>query len=101
MRKITRQQLRDVHANYADTPRTADLHVQTVRMILKWAEQELEWISNNPGTGIDLFGAQKEFKPSPVAAQKAYRNACTTLGNEAALTFFLLGTGTGQRAGDY
>jgi integrase len=100
MRKVTRQEIRAIHAKYADTPRTADLHIQVLRILLKWAEQELEWISKNPAMGIELFGPQKEFKPWPEAAQKAYRSASSAQTDDIALTFFMLGTGTGQRAED-
>lgn len=100
MRKVTREHIRAVHAKFSDTPRTADLHVQVLRIILGWAERELQWIPKNPAVGIELFGAQKEFRPWPVEAQTAYRKACLNAKDEIALTFFMLGTGTGQRAQD-
>jgi integrase len=100
VRRFTRQNVRDVHSKYADTPRKADLYIQVLRILLGWAERELEWIDKNPAHGIELFGPQKEFQPWSEDAQKAYRNACLHLEDEIALTFFMLGSGTGQRAED-
>jgi integrase len=100
VRKVTRQQIRAMHEKYADTPRAADHRLQVVRILLNYAVRELEWIDKNPAEHIHLFGAQREFEPWPEDAQKAFKRACNSMGETNALTAFMLGTLTGQRASD-
>lgn len=100
VRKMDRSQVRAIHGKYADTPRQADLNVQVIRRLINFAIKEMEWMDRNPASGIELFGPQTSWKPWPEEAQKAYRNACASLEDEIALTFYMLGVGTGQRPDD-
>ena len=100
VRKVTRQQLRQIHAKYAETPRAADHRIQVIRILLNWAKIELEWINDNPADGITLYGAQTEYEPWSQEAQTAFLTAARNLEEWDALTAFMLGTNTGQRAGD-
>ncbi|NVK57302.1 MAG: tyrosine-type recombinase/integrase [Alteromonadaceae bacterium] len=96
IRKVTRQHVRAIHEKYSETPRKADHYLQVIRLLLNFAKNELDWIDNNPATGIKLFGAQKEWEPWSPGALKAFRSAA----DETMLTAMMLGTGTGQRPGD-
>ncbi len=62
---MTRQQVRDVHKKYADTPRKADWYVQVISLLLNFAINTLDWDVKNVAEGIELYGKQREFEPWP------------------------------------
>lgn len=93
--RVSRGQVEAIHEKYAATPRKADWYVQILSILFKHAIR-LEWITHNPASGVELFGAQREFKPWPVWFQDAYLAKADGI----AETIFYLGAGTGQRPGD-
>lgn len=93
--KVTRGQVEAIHEKYAATPRKADWYVQILSILFNHAIR-LEWMTHNPAKGVELFGAQKEFKPWPDWFQRAYIERATG----HALAAYHLGAGTGQRPGD-
>ena len=97
---VTRAEIRAIHEKYADTPRKADSNLQVMSILFNFARHELDWPCGNPTEGIKLFGAQREFEPWPAWLQKAWVNACQSLGADRALLAYHLGVGTGQRASD-
>lgn len=66
MRRTTRQGVRAVHTSLADTPRKADWRVQVISLLWNYACKKLDWpLGDNPASGIDLFGKQREYEPWP------------------------------------
>lgn len=100
VRQATRAAIRAAHQKYAETPATADKMVIIFKLLLNYAKTELEWIDRNVAEGIELFGAQTRTEAWPTEAQRAFLNGCNSLGADDARTMFMLGIGTGQRAGD-
>lgn len=100
VRSTTRRGVRALHEKYSHTPAEADRLVVVIRILMNFARVELEWLDKNPADGIKLHGTQQEREPWPAAAQRSFENACRNLGEQDALTIFMLGVGTGQRSGD-
>lgn len=100
VRATTRKAVRAFHTAYSDTPASADMLVNVMRMLLEFARVELEWIDRNVADNLKRHGAQDRTRAWPVAAQEAFEAACREEGETDALTLFHLGIGTGQRAGD-
>lgn len=92
---VSRSEVEASHQKYAATPRQADYYLQVLSILFNFAIR-LEWMTHNPASGIDKFGARKELKPWPEWFQAEYRARAT--GN--ALAAYHLGSGTGQRPGD-
>ncbi|WP_238371285.1 tyrosine-type recombinase/integrase [Heliomarina baculiformis] len=66
VRKTTRQGVRAIHDSLAETPRKADWYVQTISLLWNYAKNKRDWpLGENPASGIDLFGKQREFLPWP------------------------------------
>lgn len=98
---VTRAEIRAIHEKYSDTTRKADAHLQVMSLLFNFARHELDWPCGNPTEGIKLFGAQSEFEPWPEWLQKAWVNACKSIGANRALLAYHLGVGTGQRSSDF
>lgn len=66
MGDTTRQHVRAIHDKLAVTPRKADHMVQVIRLLWNFARTKLDWtLGENPASGIDLFGATREFEAWP------------------------------------
>lgn len=100
IRATSRQAIRAFHAAYSETPAQADKLVIIFRLLLNFARVELEWIDRNVAEGIELHGPTTRTEAWPQEAQKRFLNGCESLGEDNARTMFMLGIGTGQRAGD-
>lgn len=100
VRKTTRAGVRAFHEAYADTPAAADRLVAVIRMLLTYARVELEWVNKNVAEGLEKHGPKDRTRAWPVAAQRAFLSACNEMREDDARTMFMLGCGTGQRAGD-
>lgn len=93
VKTLTRQQVRAIHAKYAETPRKADKLVTTISLLWNYAAQKLDWpLPENPAAGIDRYGTQREYLPWPewmiaklADAPETVRTACELI------------LGTGQR----
>lgn len=95
MRRTTRQAIRAAHNKLSDKPRKADKHLQTISLLWNYAKNKLDWpIGDNPASGIDHFGRQKEFEPWPEWMVKALEDAPENVRTVAELIL-----GTGQRPG--
>ena len=99
-RLTTREQIRAMHAKYADTPRKADHNLQVLSLLFNFAKKTIDWPIENPAAGIELYGPQKEHEPWPLSLQNAWTKYCIEHNEHRVLTAFYLGTGTGQRPGD-
>lgn len=66
MRRTTRKGLRAVHDKLSATPRKADKFLATVSLLWNYAVKKQDWpLGENPASGIDLYGKQREFLPWP------------------------------------
>ncbi|TMV14434.1 tyrosine-type recombinase/integrase [Arenibacterium halophilum] len=66
VRHTTRQGVRAIHDSLAETPRKADWYIQTISLLWNYAKNKRDWpLGDNPASGIDLFGKQREFLPWP------------------------------------
>lgn len=93
MRRTTRKALRQKHHAMSATPRSADRMLTTVSLLWNYAARTLEWpLPDNPTTGIERFGRQREFLPWP----EWMVAALDTAPPEVELTARLI-LGTGQR----
>jgi integrase len=92
VRDMTRAHVRAVQQSLASTPRQADWFVQIVRLLLNFAQTQLDWKITNPAEGIDLFGKQREFEPWPEWMVRALSSAPHEVQTIAQLIL-----GTGQR----
>jgi integrase len=99
-RLTTREQVRAMHAKYAETPRKADHILQVLSLLFNFAKKTIDWNIENPAEGIDLYGPQKEHEPWPLWLQDDWIKACIETKEPRLLTAYYLGTGTGQRPGD-
>lgn len=66
VRRTTRQGVRKKHDDLSSTPRMADAWLQMVSLLWNYGAKKLDWpLGPNPASGIDKFGAQREFLPWP------------------------------------
>ncbi len=66
MRRTSRQAVRAAHGKLSSTPRKADKHLQTISLLWNYAKTKLDWpLGENPASGIDHYGPQKEWQPWP------------------------------------
>jgi integrase len=64
--KTTRQHVRAIQTQLADTPRKADHTIQVIRMLWNYAKKTLDWpLGDNPAAEITLFGPQRELPAWP------------------------------------
>ncbi len=93
MRKTTRPAIRAAHDKLSKTPRKADRALQTGSLLWNYASKKLDWpLGENPFSGIDHFGKQREFLPWPEWMVKALGTAPERVQTAAQLIL-----GTGQR----
>lgn len=93
VRKTTRQGLRKKHDELSATPRQADKYLTTVSLLWNFGKNKLDWpLGDNPASGIDKFGAQREFLPWPEWMIEALPSAPWHVQTAAELIL-----GTGQR----
>ncbi|KIC22480.1 tyrosine-type recombinase/integrase [Leisingera sp. ANG-Vp] len=93
VRRTTRQAVRAAHDKLADTPRKADKYLQTIRLLWNYGQKELDWpLSENPASGIRMFGRQREYEPWPEWLINKLKDAPQSVRTAAELIL-----GTGQR----
>lgn len=98
--RLTRPDLRAIHASMKDTPRKADMLLQIISLLANFARNQLDWPISNPAEGMEKYGAQREYEAWPDWLLNAFPQACLAVGDRIALMAFHLGMGTGQRPGD-
>jgi hypothetical protein len=95
MRRTTRQAVRSAHDKLASTPRKADKYLQTISLLWNYAKNKLDWpIGDNPASGIDHYGKQREYDPWPSWMIEKLSEAPEIVKRGAELIL-----GTGQRPG--
>ena len=94
--KLKRHHVIAIHGSFSETPRKADLVLNTLSILGETAiDRGLR--SDNPAKGIKKFGRQDGFRPWNGIEQAWFLGACTS---ELIMTYFMLGLWTGQRPGD-
>ncbi|WP_136441597.1 tyrosine-type recombinase/integrase [Pacificoceanicola onchidii] len=95
MGQTTPKNLYQAHLAMSATPREADRMLQTVSLLWNYAKSKLFWpIGDNPASGIEHFGKQREFEPWPAWMVGKLDEAPETVRTAAKLIL-----GTGQRPG--
>lgn len=93
IRMTTRKGLRAVHDKLSETPRKADKYLQTVSLLWNYGAKKLDWpLGDNPASGIDHYGKQREFEPWPEWLIEKLQDAPDTVRRVATLILC-----TGQR----
>jgi integrase len=93
VRNTTRKALRTAHDSLSATPRKADKYLQTVSLLWNYAARKLDWpLGDNPASGIDHFGRQREFEPWPDWMVRALSSAPVNVRTAAEIIL-----STGQR----
>lgn len=93
VRDTTRQHVRAVHDKLSETPRKADHMLQVIRLLWNFGVKKLDWpLGENPASGIELYGKQREYLPWPDWMVSAVSSAPI----DVQITVELI-LGTGQR----
>lgn len=95
MTRTTPKGLYAAHVGMSATPREADRMLQTVSLLWNYAKGKMFWpLGDNPASGIEHFGKQREFEPWPAWMLAKLDDAPETVRTAVALI-----RGTGQRPG--
>lgn len=93
VRKTTRAGVRAIHSKLSETPREADKRIQVISLLWNFGAKKLDWpLGENPASGIEKFGRQREYEPWPEWMVKKLDTA-----PERVRTAAMLILGTGQR----